>query len=49
MKPEEEKIVNLDLKANIPGVYRAPASTAYLYYTNEFKDWEAGERVIIRK
>ncbi|MFO7658582.1 MAG: TonB-dependent receptor plug domain-containing protein [Bacteroidales bacterium] len=49
MKPEEEKTVNLDLKADIPGVYRAPASTAYLYYTNEFKDWEAGERVIISK
>ncbi|MBN2612941.1 MAG: TonB-dependent receptor plug domain-containing protein [Bacteroidales bacterium] len=49
LKPEETKTVNLDLKADIPGTFRAPASTAYLYYTNEYKDWEAGERVIIRK
>jgi uncharacterized protein YfaS (alpha-2-macroglobulin family) len=37
--------IHLDLKAEIPGTYQAPASTAYLYYTNEFKDWEAGEKV----
>lgn len=41
--------IHLDLKAEIPGTYEAPASTAYLYYTNEFKDWEAGERVEISK
>lgn len=49
MKPDEIKTVNLDLKADIPGTYRAPASTAYLYYTNEYKNWEAGERVNISK
>jgi uncharacterized protein YfaS (alpha-2-macroglobulin family) len=45
--PKEEKTINLDLKAEIPGTYLAPASSAYLYYTNEFIDWEAGETIII--
>ena len=45
--PNEEKTVNLDLKAEIPGTYFAPASSAYLYYTNEFKDWKQGETIII--
>jgi alpha-2-macroglobulin-like protein len=39
MKPSEERVINLDCKAEIPGVYTAPASRAYLYYTNEFKTW----------
>jgi TonB-dependent SusC/RagA subfamily outer membrane receptor len=41
--------INLDLKAEIPGNYQAPASTAYLYYTSEFKDWEGGEKIKIDK
>ncbi len=45
MMPNEQKVVKLDLKSDIPGVYQAPASAAYLYYTNEYKDWEAGEKV----
>lgn len=43
------KEINLDLKAEIPGTYDAPASSAYLYYTNEFKTWSAVEKVTIRK
>lgn len=43
------KEINLDLKAEIPGEYDAPASSAYLYYTNEFKTWSAVEKVTIRK
>lgn len=39
MKPEEVKTINFDLKAELPGKYEAPASCAYLYYTNEFKTW----------
>jgi hypothetical protein len=43
------KEILLDLKAEIPGKYEAPASTAYLYYTNEFKTWTALESINIRK
>lgn len=39
MKPGEVREINLDLKADIPGQYTAPASSAYLYYTAEYKDW----------
>lgn len=49
MGPKEEKIINLDLKADIPGEYEAPASSAYLYYTNEYKTWDAGGKVIVKK
>jgi TonB-dependent SusC/RagA subfamily outer membrane receptor len=45
--PSEVKTINLDLKADVPGVFRSPASSAYLYYCNENKDWTDGERVII--
>ncbi len=38
--PSEQKLVPLDLKVEIPGSYEAEASTAYLYYTNEHKDWD---------
>ena len=37
--PNTRKTINLDLKAEMPGVYSSPASCTYLYYTNEFKDW----------
>ena len=43
MAPSEIKLINFDLKAEIPGIYEAPASSAYLYYTNEFKSWSALE------
>lgn len=47
MKPNETKIVNLDLKADIPGQYEAPASSAFLYYTNEHKVWSMPETMVI--
>jgi hypothetical protein len=43
------KEINLDLKAEMPGVYDAPASSAYLYYTNEFKTWSVTGSVTIKK
>jgi alpha-2-macroglobulin-like protein len=43
--PQALHQLQLDLKAEVPGVYQAPASSAYLYYTPEFKDWEGGEKV----
>jgi TonB-dependent SusC/RagA subfamily outer membrane receptor len=49
LSPDAMHTISLDLKAEVPGVYQAPASTAYLYYTNEFKHWEAGEKVTIQK
>lgn len=39
LKPNEEKIIPIDLVADVPGQYEAPASSAYLYYTDEHKTW----------
>jgi alpha-2-macroglobulin-like protein len=49
MAPNSIKEINLDLKAEMPGVYEAPASSAYLYYTNEFKTWSGMEKITIKK
>jgi hypothetical protein len=49
MAPKAVKEINLDLKAEMPGEYDAPASSAYLYYTNEFKSWSGTGKVNIRK
>lgn len=35
----EEKVIHLDLKADIPGKYISPASHAYLYYENDVMAW----------
>ena len=48
MPPQATHTINLDLKAEIPGTYRAPASTAYLYYTSEHKDWQPGVEVTVK-
>ncbi len=47
MGPGETKVINLDLKAEIAGNYKAPASSAYLYYADEFKKWISGNEVTI--
>ena len=47
LAPNEIKKVNLDLKAEIPGTYEAPASSAYLYYTNEHKIWTSLKQIEI--
>lgn len=49
LAPKAVKEINLDLKAEMPGEFDAPASSAYLYYTNEFKTWSATDRVTIKK
>lgn len=49
MAPSAVKEIHLDLKAEMPGSYDAPASSAYLYYTNEYKCWSAPERITIKK
>ncbi len=47
LAPNEQKQINLDLKAEIPGEYDAPASSAYLYYTSEHKNWVSLGRVFV--
>jgi len=47
LAPGEQKQINLDLKAEIPGEYNAPASSAYLYYTSENKAWVGLDRVFV--
>ena len=49
MAPSIKKEINLDLKAEIPGEFEAPASATYLYYTNELKTWSGLEKVVIKK
>ena len=43
----ETKEIRLDLKADIAGSYKAPASTVYLYYGDEYKTWVTGSEVSI--
>jgi len=43
----EKKTLALDLKTEVPGNYKAPASTTYLYYGDEYKYWTAGTNVEI--
>ena len=42
LKPGETVSIMLDLKAEVPGRFAAPASVAYLYYTDELKWWVPG-------
>ena len=46
-KASETKTIRLDLKADIAGEYKAPASTAYLYYGDEYKTWTKGNAIKI--
>lgn len=43
-----EVVVPLDLKAIVPGRFRAGASSAYLYYADDVKSWVKGEEVIVQ-
>ncbi len=49
LNAKASKTISLDLKADIPGTYEAPASVAYLYYTNEFQNWSKPERLVINE
>lgn len=44
----EVKELSVDLKAQVPGKYHGAASSGYLYYTEELKDWQDGLTVEIR-
>ncbi len=47
MKPNQVVEVPLSLLAAIPGTYTGPASRAYLYYSDEHKQWAEGLKVNI--
>jgi uncharacterized protein YfaS (alpha-2-macroglobulin family) len=47
VKPNDKFEFPLSLVAAVPGVYTGPASRAYLYYTDEFKNWAPGLKVSI--
>ena len=42
IQPNEQIKIPISLTAAIPGKYTAPASRDYLYYTDEFKQWQPG-------
>jgi len=42
------KKILLDLKAELPGYFTAPANSAYLYYRPDAVFWEAGQSIQIR-
>ncbi len=46
---QAQHTIRLDLKADIPGTYEAPASKVYEYYQNEWQAWSEPEVVVIRK
>jgi len=39
LKPNQTRTIPITLVATVPGAYTAPASSAYLYYTDEHKTW----------
>jgi hypothetical protein len=45
MAPSAKHDIDLDLLAATPGIYEAPATSAYLYYTSEDKAWTAPVKV----
>ena len=45
--PGETRRIDLDLRADIPGVFEAPASQAFLYYDNEQRVWSKPETITI--
>jgi hypothetical protein len=47
MEPKRRARVSLSLIAAVPGTYRAPASRAYLYYTDEHKTWVEGLSAVV--
>ncbi len=49
LAPEEVHEVPLELVAEVPGTYEAPASQAYLYYTDEHRTWVAGTRLAVTR
>jgi hypothetical protein len=49
LPPSAKKDIALDLLAAVPGIYEAPATSAYLYYTAEDKAWAPSVKVEVQK
>ena len=49
MAPGQAREIGIDLVASVPGTYTAPASSAYLYYTDELKTWQAPATVTVTR
>ncbi len=49
LRPNESKKINLDLKADLPGMYTAAPSSAYLYYDNEERFWTMSESIAVKE
>ncbi len=47
--PGEAKEIPLDLVATIPGSYTGPASSAWLYYTNDKRAWTPGLEFTVQR
>jgi alpha-2-macroglobulin-like protein len=47
LKAKDKFDLPLSLVAAVPGSYTGPASRAYLYYTDEYKNWAPGMKVNI--
>ena len=49
LKAKDNFDLPLSLVAAVPGSYTGPASRAYLYYTDEYKNWAPGLKVTISR
>jgi hypothetical protein len=49
LKSKDKFDLPLSLVAAVPGSYTGPASRAYLYYTDEYKNWAPGLKVSITR
>jgi hypothetical protein len=47
LPPSAVREIPLELMATVPGMFTAPASRAYLYYTDEHKHWVAPQAVTV--
>ncbi|MHC4924558.1 MAG: alpha-2-macroglobulin family protein, partial [Planctomycetota bacterium] len=45
LKPGEKRTLTLELVAALPGTFEGPATSAYLYYTDDLKTWAAPLKV----
>jgi uncharacterized protein YfaS (alpha-2-macroglobulin family) len=48
IQPKQTITIPVSLTAAVPGTYAAPTSRAYLYYTDELKQWIPGVKVTVR-
>jgi hypothetical protein len=47
LKAKDNFVLPISLVAAVPGTFTGPASRAYLYYTDEYKNWAPGLKVTI--